>query len=296
MTIKKQDKVFQDLQRLLESQDFKSKEEVEKFMGGLMGKPVPSFPKESLTIKEQAQDLIFEAYELPDDKGYELALKALQMDPECIEAYEYLGSLEPITETAIVYYKYGVEIGRRIFANNYLKDSIGHFWMIHETRPFMRCLQAYADCSSIIGRYFDSIAVFEEMIKLNPNDNQGVRDQLLLYLIKINDLNKFRKYDKMYKDDLSAFISFNRVLFAFKTEGSSPNSNGLLNKAIKSNRYVIPKLISKTINKAFPEVYGVGDENEALFYCYFAHKIWHETAGAIDWIKRKKEPGLKIVK
>jgi len=182
MTIKKQDKVFQDLQRLLESQNFKSENELRKFMDGLMGKPIPSFPKESLTIKEQAQDLIFEAIEQPDDKGYQLALKALQMDTDCIEAYEYLGTLEPIPETAILYYKYGIEIGRRIFAKTYFKDSIGHFWMIHETRPFMRCMQAYADCLKDMGRYHDSVLVFEEMIKLNPNDNQGIRDQLLLYL------------------------------------------------------------------------------------------------------------------
>ena len=296
MTIKKQDKVFQDLQRLLESQNFKSKDEVEKFMGGLMGKPVPSFPKESLTIKEQAQDLIFEAIELPEEKGYELALKALRMDPDCIEAYDYLGALEPITETAILYYKNGIEIGKRIFAKTYLKDSISHFWIIHETRAFMRCMQAYADCLKDMGRYNDSVLVLEEMIRLNPNDNQGVRDQLLLYLIKISEFNKFRKYDKMYKEDLGVFISFNRALFTFKTEGLSTNSNGLLQKAIKSNKYVIPKLITKTFNADSPEVYGIGDENEALFYCYFAHKIWHETDGAIDWIIRKKEPGLKIVK
>jgi hypothetical protein len=76
MTNKKQDKVFQDLHRILESQEFKSEDDVRKFMEGMMGKPIPSFPKESLTIKEQAQDLIFEAVELPDDDGYQLALKA----------------------------------------------------------------------------------------------------------------------------------------------------------------------------------------------------------------------------
>ena len=297
MAIKKQDKVFQDLQRILESQDFKSEDDVRKFMDGLMGKPIPSFPKESLTIKEQAQDLIFEAVEQPEDKGYQLALKALRMDPDCIEAYEYLGALEPIPETAILYYKNGIEIGKQIFAKTHFKTGIGNFWMIHETRPFMRCLQAYADCFKDMGRYHDAVSVYEEMISLNPNDNQGVRDQLLLYLIKINEYNKYRKYDKLYKDDLGAFMSFNRALFAFKTVGSSSNSNELLQQAIKSNKYVIPKLISKSISDDFPEVYGMGDENEAIYYCYFAHQIWHDTDGAIDWIKRKtKDSGLKIVK
>ncbi len=51
-------------------------------------------------------------------------------------------------------------------------------------------------------------------------------------------------------------------------------------------------LIRKTFDGDFPEVYGIGDKDEALYYCYFAHHIWHGTKGAIDWIKRKKEPGL----
>jgi tetratricopeptide (TPR) repeat protein len=295
--MKKQDKMMQDVHRLLESQNFKSEDEVRKFMDGLMGKPIPSFPKESLTIKEQAQDLIFEAIELPNEKGYQLALKALKMDPDCIEAYEYLGSLEPIPETEILFYKNGIEIGRRIFANNHFKDGVGNFWMINETRPFMRCMQAYADCLAEMDRYRDSVAVFEEMIQLNPNDNQGVRDQLLIYLIRTNEFNKFRKYDKMYKDDLGACMSFNRALFAFKIEGSSPNSIGLLQKAIKSNKHVVPKLIAKTITVEMPEVYGIGDDNEAKYYTFFAHKIWYETNSAIDWLKRQsKGPELKIVK
>ena len=295
--MKKQDKMMLDLQRLLDSQHFKSEGELQKFMESLTAKPIPSFPKESLTIKEQAQDLIYDALNQPEDKGYQLALNALQMDPDCIEAYEYLGAFEPIPETAILYFKNGIEIGRRIFAKNYFKDSIGHFWMIHETRSFMRCMRAYADCLSDMGRFRDSVSVFEEMIKLNPNDNLGVRDQLTIYLIKINDFNKFRKYDKMYKDDFGTSILFNRTLFAFKTEGSSPNSNGLLKKAIKSNIHVIPKLIAKTSLFDMPDVYGLGDDAEAKYYTFFAHKIWHETNGAIDWIKSQtKKPGLRIVK
>jgi len=291
MSIRKQDKLFQDLQRILDSQEFKSEEDVRKFMEGLMGSPIPSFPKESLTIKEQAQDLIFEAAELSDEEGYVLAIKALQMDPDCIEAYEYLGSLEPIPHTAIIYYKYGIEIGKQIYAKTHFREGIGNFWMIHETRPFMRCMQSYGDCLVNMGRFQEAVSVYEEMIRLNPNDNQGVRDQLLLYVIRNNDFNKFRKYDKLYKDDPGAFASFNRALFAFKTQGSSTISNELLKKAVESNKYVIPGLLKKSIPDEFVEFYGTGDKNEAIYYCYFAHKIWHETTGAIDWIKKNKKSG-----
>ena len=38
------------------TQKFKSKGDLQKFLDGLMGQPIPSFPKETLTAKEQAQD------------------------------------------------------------------------------------------------------------------------------------------------------------------------------------------------------------------------------------------------
>jgi hypothetical protein len=53
----------------------------------------------------------------------------------------------------------------------------------------------------------------------------------------------------------------------------------------------------KTISDEFPEGYGMGDENEAKYYCFFAYEIWHETKGAIDWIRNNsKASGLRAVK
>ena len=44
----------------------------------------------------------------------------------------------------------------------------------------MRCLQAYSDCLIDMGKVKEAIEVLEELIYLNPNDNQGARDHLLL--------------------------------------------------------------------------------------------------------------------
>lgn len=59
------------------------------------------------------------------------------------------------------------------------------------------------------------------MLELNPNDNQGVRDFLMLYLIEIGENEKYKNYAKKYKWDNSVFSLFNAVLFSFKTKGSS---------------------------------------------------------------------------
>ncbi len=283
---KQHDKLMTDLHRLLETQDFKSEDELRKFMDDLMGEKIPSFPKEALTNKEQAQNLVFDAYELSPAKGKAKIEKALLLDPDCLEAYEYLGSMEQLVDLAIIFYEKGIEIGRRLFGGKYLTKNKGRYWGLHETRPFMRCLAQYSDCLYTIGKVNESVAVLEEMIELNPNDNQGVRDQLLLYLILLNENKKFEKYAKKYNDDIMAFPLFNYALFAYKKEGESENANKKLKKAMKQNKFVAPKILSNKQITSLSDTYGFGDENEANYYVAYAKEIWASTKGAIEWLKK----------
>lgn len=132
----------------------------------------------------------------------------------------------------------------------------------------------------------ESVAIYEEMIELNPNDNQGVRDQLLLYLIELNEDKKFKKYAKAYEDDFMAFPLFNRALFAFKTEGETKNSNKLLEKALAQNKHVAKRLLLKKQIGEIAEYYGIGDENEANYYASYAQEVWASIEGALDWLKK----------
>lgn len=275
-----------DLQRLLETQDFKSEDDIRKFMNSIVGQKIPSFPKEALNLKEQAQDLVFDAYEQTPTKAKLTIERALQLDPDCIEAYEFLGSMERTAEIASLFYEKGIAIGRRVFGGKYLEEHKGMFWGFHETRPFMRCLQHYSDCLYTMGKVRECVSILEEMIELNPNDNQGVRDQLLLYLIQLGENKKFLKYSKMYEEDSMAFPLFNRALFAFKTEGETENSNKQLLKALKQNKFVAKRLLSNKPIKELADHYGFGDENEADYYASFAQHIWTETKGAREWLKK----------
>jgi tetratricopeptide (TPR) repeat protein len=282
---KQQDKLMADFQRLLESQNFKSDDEVRKFMEGMMGKEIPSFPDECLTAKEKAQDLVFAAYDLPPDKAKINIDTALGLDPDCIEAYEFLASIEDSPYTALAIYEKAISIGRRLFGGKYLKENKGMFWGLHETRPFMRCLHEYAEILYIMGKVRESVNIYEEMLELNPIDNQGVRDPLLLFLIELDDKARFEKYAEMYKKDIMAFPLFNRALFAFKTEGNSPSAGEKLKKAMKANKHVVPMLLAEFEEVDLPDHFGFGDKNEAVVYVSYSYYIWRETKGAIGWLK-----------
>lgn len=277
-----------DLHRLLSTQKFKSKEEVDAFMQQFIGEPLPSFPKEALSDEEQAQDLIFEARDTNPIHARELIVQALDLDPDCIEAYEQLGLMEGEPAIALAFFEKGVMIGKEIFNEQDDPGLTGNFWMIHETRPFMRCLKYSADCYFLTGRVWESVAILEEMIGLNPIDNQGVRDHLLMQLLVLGEHEKFRKYEKMYKNDYSAFALFTRALFLFITEGVGIKANNKLKQAKEQNRHVIKLLLRKSDVHEHADGYTMGEKSEAEYYAFHAKPLWQVVPGALEWLKGMK--------
>ena len=286
---KQHDKLMTDLHRMLDAQNFKSLEEAQKFMDTIVGKEIPSFPDEVLTDAEKAQDLVLDAYDLPPKKAKANIEKALKLDPDCIEAYEFLALHTPVPERAINYIKIAIDIGRHRFGGEYLDKNKGYFWGLHETRTYMRCLLLYADMLNEAGEQKKSIAVMEEMLELNPNDNQGVRDQLMLYFIETNQDEKYLKYVKIFKDDHSAFALFGAALFIFKNKGAVAQATKKLKAAIEYNRYVPALLTRKKPLENLSGYYSPGDKEEAIYYASFAHRVWNSIPGAIDWLKEVKE-------
>ena len=263
---------MKDLHRLLDKQNFQSEEEVKAFMNSLMGKPIPMIAPEDLTPEEQAEDLIAEAEGLPPAKARKKIQEALALDPDCIAAYILLGGLEADPKAALKHLEKGVAIGRRKFFGENAEEYAGHFWGITETRPFMQCLHLMGECLLVSGTpkgLEQGLAVFEELLTLNPNDNQGVRDQFLLFCIAAKKYDAFKKYDALY-DDATAFCAFNRALHAFRTKGDTENARALLREANTVNPYVVPKLLSRNTQPTRPQYYGIGDDSEAQHYILYA--------------------------
>jgi len=282
------DKFHRDLQHLLNKKDFKSEKELSEFMNSLLGKPLPEISREELSDKELAEELVFEAQDLPIPEGRKKAEQALDIDKDCIAAWEYLGDIEHTYQRRLTTYMCGIKVGKIIFGGEYLKEHKGHFWGFYETRPFMRCLMKSAELLYLMGEKKSAIDTYEEIIKLNKMDNLGARDYLMLFLIELGDFEKFKKYDMMFKNDTGAFADFNRALFSFKTSGENEKSNKLLKKAMKENPYVVPIFI-KPYQKFIPlSSYILGSEEEAVHYAEFAYPIWWKTYGAIAWLRKNK--------
>ncbi len=83
------------------------------------------------------------------------------------------------------------------------EDSIGAYWGILETRPYMRLLNRYADFMTEAGMMGPAAREYEEMLRLSTNDNLGVRYQLMhIYAFLENEeaalelLNKYGEHEE----------------------------------------------------------------------------------------------------
>ncbi len=122
----------------------------------------------------------------PTDKAVELAavgdvigahdvlMNTLVRDLRCLDAHAHLGNLEfdRNPKQALVHYEIGKLIGESFLPDGF--DGV-LLWGSIYNRPYLRCLHGYGLCLWRLRRFDEARAVFERILALNPNDNQGAR-------------------------------------------------------------------------------------------------------------------------
>lgn len=237
---------------------------------------------------EEAQDLIYEAFDEPDpDIRIEMAREALDISPNCADAYVLLAEEEAETlEEAAEYYQQGVEAGERALGDEYFENYAGQFWGLIETRPYMRARAGLAGCLWGLRKRKEARGHFEALLNLNPNDNQGIRYQLLGLLLEMKLYDEARELLERYADDYSAHWLWDRALLEFQAHGASPQANQNLQAALQYNSHV-PGYLTGTVRMPLlmPEMISPGEESEAIAYASDHLVIWRRLPGAMDWLK-----------
>ncbi len=240
---------------------------------------------------ERAQELMYEAFEESNPgKRIALAHEALAISPDCADAYVLLAEEEADTiKRALEYYQQGVAAGERALGKEFFEENAGDFWGILETRPYMRAQQGLAETLWRLKRYDEALLTYREMLRLNPNDNQGIRYLLLVLLLEMDRWDEAAELLKEYKDEWSAVWLYTRALLAFRIQGASAAANKALAEALEENRYVPAYLTGKKrIPVNLPPLIGMGDENEAISYAHEHLNHWRRTPGAIEWLSAAK--------
>jgi tetratricopeptide (TPR) repeat protein len=273
------------LGRLLSGQEFESVEEINAFLAeiGPTGFQAAA-PRNAL---DEAQDLMYDAWDAPSRKqAVALARKALTISPDCADAYVLLAQETARTkQQARDLYEQGVAAGERALGPGFFEENAGCFWGLTETRPYMRARAALAET---LWEQDDKEAAIEharELLRLNPGDNQGIRYNLLAWLLREGRDDEVGKLLDQYQDDGAAQWLYARALVTFRLEGPSRKAVRQVRAALDANPFVPEFLLGeRRLPKQLPDYVGFGDENEAVMAVALVGQQWIRTPGAVDWL------------
>lgn len=238
--------------------------------------------------RELADTIVYKAYGLSFKKGVEFVRKALLIDPENVDALNFLASSEPNSEKALELFQKALEYGKQQLGEKMFIEEVGSFWGLWETRPYMEALLGKARCLNLLGNKEESISTYEEMLRLNPNDNQGIRHLLATIYMETKNLEKYSILQKSFKDDYSATWLFSYALYLF-TMNSKIADAELLN-AHNQNKYVIDLMSGKKkMPSKIPYYMHHGERDEAIYCVHTTFENWKNTPGAIQWLIEFKQ-------
>lgn len=236
----------------------------------------------------RAQELIYDAWETKTArKRIQLAKRALRISDLCADAHSLLA--EDAARTLVekrAHCERALAAGEKAVGPQTFKDSVGHFWGILDTRPYMRARSALADCLWECGERAAAIGHLQDMLRLNPNDNQGVRYLLTGWLLSVRDHDALEKLLQAYRGDSSANWGYSGTLLAFR-RADEPGSSRSLANAWQQNSYVPALLIGwAAIPGQVPDYYSPGGRDEAILYVLENRENWAATEGALPWLAR----------
>lgn len=237
---------------------------------------------------DRAQQIMYQAFDATSARQrIALAQRALQISPDCTDAYVMLAEYAESLPEAQRLYQQGLDAAHRVLGERTFRDLAGDFWGVLETRPYMRAREGLANCLWVAGEHDLAIEHFQDMLRLNPGDNQGIRYRLAASLLALERHDALARLLAEYPDDAMAEWSYTRALLAFRVGGDSPQARELLQQAQAVNAHVPDYLTgSLPMPDEAPEMFGLGSREEAICYAATYLPAWRDTNGATTWLRK----------
>jgi tetratricopeptide (TPR) repeat protein len=199
--------------------------------------------------REQAENVLGQGLDLLDEGQEEEAgrsfFESIEIDPTYADGYVHLGNVawrKGDWKQADTLYRKALCLAEP----EVQKIPRGHFWGILESRPYMRALHGLGLTAWKQGRLQEAADIFHQMLKLNPNDNQGARYLLGPVYHQMGDFEKAGKWYQRTVDDPQNRYNYGLALVQ---QNELEEAARVLVFAIFANPYVAPVLLGHRLPK-----------------------------------------------
>lgn len=235
--------------------------------------------------------LFYESKDLSEMQLAEKTILILLKEPLLMEASSYLAHLFlklGADKKAFEVLEKSIAAVKNIFPAefNWEKDKLP--WYFLENRDFLNLLLDQAIFIEKGEGVSKSIPYYEQILSLNPNDNQGVRGILATLYLKTGQPQKVLELSKRYPNDATQELTMGYALALIRL-GKIEGAKRHLKKIYKYSKHVIEELLKPTHQQPpqfNPERIQLGGEDEAFLYWREQGSLWQATRGAMDLLKK----------
>lgn len=216
------------------------------------------------SAKVEAYELLEKAKEAKSEKEeIKLVKKALEVDPDCVEAKIILAVNQD--DFMMVYHdleqaleEEKVRLQKLGF---FAKENIGHFYGIFETREYIKAMNSLARIYANDGLIGKAIKLAKEILRLNENDNTGVRYLLMGLYAYMEDYSSMKKlYNKYSEENLFMLVPF--MIYYFK-QAKYDEAEKYLDRIKKVNKNFVSYFENmEDYDDDLPPYYSIGDISE----------------------------------
>lgn len=162
-------------------------------------------------------------------------------------------------------------------------------WVIQENRSILKTFVAAGLHFVRIGDFVKALEKFEQTLKLNPNDNQGVRLLLPECFMHLGRYEDILNHPAIKDDSFSPDALYGRV-YAYYKLGDQTRAKAALKKAKKEYPYIVEELLKDV--HVFPKAEaessnGIvqGGRQEAYLYWFRLKEFWCADPSLLDFIR-----------
>lgn len=157
-------------------------------------------------------------------------------------------------------------------------------WGWLENRPALRLLGRLIELERGSA---EALELLEWLVlTLNPNDNQGFREELLHGYAAAGRLDAALDLLARYPDDMLGAMRCGRIL-VLHLAGRHEEAAAALAEAKRESPKILQTLLADDppLPELGPDLMSLGGEDEAWYYRMDWHQVWLQT-GALDWLSR----------
>lgn len=227
--------------------------------------------------------------------------KALELDPLNFDATSMLINLKDLSSEDLVkeYGKAYTNAKNLLTKKGFMTtDCIGDYWLILETRPFIRLLHNYIITLINTNRLLDAIDRLKEALIFNTNDNLGLRYDLIHLYVKLQRFDEALALQEKYKDDdcLSMLLPLSILYYTTKNYTKARN---LLKKLDLSqdcfdvfnaiDGYGLANAMAELLPTTQPVVYQLNSVEELLITLENYSYLYRDCQSYFEWASRELE-------